>query len=102
MYAIIETGGKQLRVEVGQTIFVEKLEAEAGKTYSFDKVLLVSDSTLKIGKPYLSGAIVTAEVLKQGKSRKIKVFRYKSKHNERVTHGHRQPYTSLVIKEIKG
>ena len=100
MYAIIETGGKQVRVEVGQKIFVEKLEAEVGSTFTFDKVLLVADAKVSIGTPYVKGAIVTAKVEKQGKSKKIRVFKYKNKANERKTIGHRQPYTCLVIEAI--
>ncbi len=100
MYAIIETGGKQIRVEVGQKIFVEKLEAEVGSTFTFDKVLLVADAKVSIGTPYVKGATVTAKVEKQGKSKKIRVFKYKNKANERKTIGHRQPYTCLVIEAI--
>lgn len=100
MYAIIETGGKQVRVEVGQKIFVEKLEAEVGSTFTFDKVLLVADAKVSIGTPYVKGASVTAKVEKQGKSKKIRVFKYKNKANERKTIGHRQPYTCLVIEAI--
>lgn len=100
MYAIIETGGKQVRVEVGQKIFVEKLEAEVGSTFTFDKVLLVANAKVSIGTPYVKGATVTAKVEKQGKSKKIRVFKYKNKANERKTIGHRQPYTCLVIEAI--
>ena len=100
MYAIIETGGKQVRVEVGQKIFVEKLEAEVGSTFTFDKVLLVADAKVSIGTPYVKGATVTAKVEKQGKSKKIRVFKYKNKAIERKTIGHRQPYTCLVIEAI--
>jgi len=100
MYAIIETGGKQVKVEVGQTIYVEKLEVEEGKSYTFDKVVLVGGDKTKIGNPYVKGATVTASTVKQGKSKKLVVFKYKAKHNERVTHGHRQPYTALKIEAI--
>ena len=102
MYAIIETGGKQVRVEVGQKIFVEKLEVKENEKYEFDKVLLVSDKTAKVGTPYLEGASVTAKVEKQGKSKKIRVYKYKAKANEHKTIGHRQPYTCLVIEAING
>ncbi len=101
MYAIIETGGKQVRVEVGSKIYVEKLEAEVGSVVTIDKVLLVGDKTVKVGTPYVEGAKVTAKVEKQGKSRKIRVFKYKSKSNEHKTIGHRQPYTCLVVESIK-
>lgn len=101
MYAIIETGGKQVRVEVGSRIYVEKLEAEVGSTITIDKVLLVGDKSVKVGTPYVEGAKVTAKVEKQGLSKKIRVFKYKSKANEHKTIGHRQPYTCLVIESIK-
>ncbi|HOJ45540.1 MAG TPA: 50S ribosomal protein L21 [Bacilli bacterium] len=100
MYAIIETGGKQVKVEVGQKIYVEKLDVEAGATYTFDKVLLVADDKVTFGTPLVKGATVIAKVEKQGLSRKLKVFKYKAKHNVRKTIGHRQPYTSLVIEAI--
>lgn len=100
MYAIIETGGKQIKVEVGQKIYVEKLEVEAGETYTFDKVLLVADAKAKVGAPYVKGATVVAKVEKQGKSKKLRVFKYKAKHNVRKTIGHRQPYTCLSIESI--
>ena len=101
MYAIIETGGKQVRVEVGQKIFVEKLEVKENEAYSFDKVLLVSDKTLKVGTPYVEGAKVEAKVVKNGLGKKLRIYKYKAKHNERKTIGHRQPYTCLVIEAIK-
>lgn len=100
MYAIIETGGKQIRVEVGEKIFVEKLDAEVESVVTFDKVLLVADKKAKFGTPYVAGATVTAKVVKQGLSKKIRVFKYKAKTNERKTIGHRQPYTCLVIESI--
>ena len=101
MYAIIETGGKQVRVEVGSKIYVEKLEAEVGSVITIDKVLLLGDKSVKVGTPYVEGAKVTAKVEKQGLSKKIRVFKYKSKANEHKTIGHRQPYTCLVIESIK-
>lgn len=101
MYAIIETGGKQLRVEVGQQVFVEKLDVKANDKYVFEKVLLVADKTVKVGTPYVEGAKVTAKVVKQGLSKKIRIYKYKAKHNSaRRTIGHRQPYTCLVIESI--
>ena len=100
MYAIIETGGKQIRVEVGQQIYVEKLEGEVDAKVTLDKVLLVGDKTAKVGKPYVEGASVTAKIVKQGKERKIRVYKYKSKANYHKTIGHRQPYTCLVIESI--
>ena len=101
MYAIIETGGKQIRVEVGSKIYVEKLDAEVGSVVTFDKVLFVGDKTAKVGTPYVEGASVTAKVEKQGLGKKIRVFKYKAKSNEHKTIGHRQPYTCLVIESIK-
>ena len=102
MYAIIETGGKQLKVEVGQSIFVEKLDVAAGDAYVFDKVLLVSDKTAKVGTPYVKDAKVTAKVEKQGKEKKVIIFKYKAKKGStRRKHGHRQPYTKLVIEAIE-
>ena len=100
MYAIIETGGKQIRVEVGQQIYVEKLEGEVETQVTFDKVLLVSDKNAKVGTPYVKGATVVAKIVKQGLSKKIRVYKYKSKANYHKTIGHRQPYTCLVIESI--
>ena len=87
MYAVIETGGKQLKVEAGQEIYVEKLNVEAGDTVVFDKVVLLSNEGTKIGTPYVEGAKVTAKVVKQGKEKKIRIFMYKAKKGS--TH-HRQ------------
>ena len=101
MYAIIETGGKQVRVEVGQKIFVEKLEVKENEKYEFDKVLLVADKEVKVGTPYVEGAKVVAKVVKNGLGKKIRIYKYKAKHNSaRRMIGHRQPYTCLVIEAI--
>lgn len=100
MYAVIQTGGKQLRVEEGQTIFVEKLDVQEGDVVVFDKVLMIGGDKMKIGAPLVEGATVTAKVEKQGKSKKIIVFKYKPKKNYRKKQGHRQPYTRLVIEKI--
>ena len=103
MYAVIETGGKQLKVEAGQEIYVEKLNVEAGDTVVFDKVVLLSNEGTKIGTPYVEGAKVSAKVVKQGKEKKIRIFMYKAKKGS--THhrqGHRQPYTKLTIEAIEG
>lgn len=100
MYAIIETGGKQIKVEEGQAIFVEKLNAEAGETVTFDKVLMVGGDSVKVGAPTVEGATVTAKVEKQGRAKKIIVFKYKSKKNYKRKQGHRQPYTKVVIEKI--
>ncbi|MBN2540504.1 MAG: 50S ribosomal protein L21 [Bacilli bacterium] len=100
MYAVIETGGKQLRVEVGQEIFVEKLEVEAGAEYTFDKVLMIGGDKVKVGKPYVKNAAVKASVVKHGRSPKIIVFKYESKKHYHKKNGHRQPYTKLSITSI--
>lgn len=100
MYAIILTGGKQLKVEVGQKIYVEKLEVEAGQDFTFDKVLLVGDKTITAGNPTIAGATVVAKVEKQGLGKKLKIYKYKAKDNYHRTYGHRQPYTCLTIKSI--
>lgn len=100
MYAIILTGGKQLKVEVGQKIYVEKLDVEAGKDFTFNDVLLIGGDKVTTGNPTIKGATVVATVKKQGLGKKIRVFKYKAKANYRRTQGHRQPYTCLVIKSI--
>ncbi len=103
MYAIIETGGKQYRVQEGDTLFIEKLDVQAGDTVEFDKVLAVSgDNGLTVGTPVVAGAKVSAEVLKNGKGKKVIVFKYKSKKDYRKKQGHRQPYTQVQIKSING
>ena len=98
MKAIIETGGKQYTVEEGTEIFVEKLEGNAGDKVTFDKVLMLDG---KVGRPYVDGAKVLGEIVKQGKQRKIKIFKYNPKKNYHKTQGHRQPYTKIVIKSVK-
>lgn len=100
MYAIIETGGKQVKVEVGATVFVEKLNLNEGDEVVFDKVLLVGGEKAKVGAPYIKGATVKGKVTKNGKSEKIVVFKYKAKANYRKTQGHRQPYTRVSIESI--
>ncbi|PMC37173.1 50S ribosomal protein L21 [Bacillus sp. UMB0899] len=100
MYAIIETGGKQIKVEEGQVIYVEKLGADQGETVTFDKVLFVGGDNVQVGSPTVSGATVTAKVEKQGRQKKITVFKYKAKKNYRKKQGHRQPYTKVVIDKI--
>ena len=98
MKAVIETGGKQYLVEEGKVLYIEKLDAEAGSEITFDKVLM-ADGVL--GKPYVKGATVTATVEKNGKAKKVFVFKYNSKKNYRRTQGHRQPYTKVTVKSIK-
>ena len=100
MYAIIETGGKQYRVENGDVIYVEKLNAEENAEITFDKVIAVSDKTLKVGKPYVKDAFVKGTVLKNGKGKKVTVFTYKPKKGSARKMGHRQPYTKVQINEI--
>ncbi|GFN34494.1 50S ribosomal protein L21 [Tepidimicrobium xylanilyticum] len=103
MYAIIETGGKQYRVQEGDVVFVEKLDVEEGEKIDLSKVLLIKkEDDLVIGRPYVEGAKVEATVLKQGKSKKIIIFKYKPKKNYRKKQGHRQPYTKLKIEKIVG
>ncbi len=97
MKAVIETGGKQYRVEEGSVIYVEKLDVEAGKTYTFDKVIM-ADS--KVGTPYIKGATVEAKVEKHGKQKKVVIFKYLPKKSSHKKQGHRQPYTKLTITKI--
>lgn len=100
MYAIIETGGKQVKVEEGQEIYVEKISAEANETVTFDKVLFVGGDAVKVGTPLVEGATVTAKVEKQGRQKKISVIKFKRRKNYHRKQGHRQPYTKLVIEKI--
>ena len=100
MYAIIETGGKQYRVQEGDVLNIEKLNVEAGDTVEFDKVLVLAGEELKVGAPYVEGAAVDAVVVKNGKAPKIYVMTYKPKKNEKKKIGHRQPYTKIQISSI--
>ena len=102
MYAIIETGGKQYRVSVGDVVFIEKLNVNADETVTFDKVVVVSndEGAVKVGAPTVDGASVTAKVLKNGKSKKVTVFTYKPKKDSKRKKGHRQPYTQVRIEAI--
>lgn len=102
MYAIIETGGKQYQVNEGDVLYIEKLEAAAEETVTFDKVIAVNkDDAISVGTPYVEGATVSATVLKTGKAKKITVFTYKPKKNKKRKMGHRQPYTQVRIEAIK-
>lgn len=102
MYAVIETGGKQYKVQQGDVVFIEKLDAEAGSTVTFDKVLVLGGDDLKVGAPYVDGATVSASVVKQGKSKKVIVYKYKPKKGYHKKQGHRQPYTKVEITVING
>ena len=103
MYAVIETGGKQYQVNVGDIVFIEKLGVEADEKVTFDKVIaLGGDNGIKVGAPYVDGASVTAKLVKQGKAKKIYVFKYKAKKNEKKKIGHRQPFTKVQIVKIEG
>ena len=102
MFAIIVTGGKQYKVQEGDVVFVEKLEASEGEEVKFDTVLAVSGETFVAGAPTVEGAYVTAKVVKNGKGKKIHVLKYKSKKNEKKKIGHRQPYTKVQIDKIVG
>ena len=101
MYAVIETGGKQYKVSEGDILFIEKLEVAEGEAVTFDKVLVVADGeNVTVGAPVVAGATVTAKVEKQGKAKKIYVFKMKRKKNERSKKGHRQPFTKVIIEKI--
>ena len=101
VFAVIETGGKQYKVEKGTVLYIEKIVAEENETVKFDTVLAVSDENgFKVGAPYIAGASVEAQVVKQGKGKKIYVLKYKPKKNEKRKLGHRQPYTKVEITKI--
>jgi large subunit ribosomal protein L21 len=103
MYAVVETGGKQYKVEAGQTVRVEKLPGDKGASVTLDKVLLVTkDGKCQLGAPYVSGAKVVAKIIEQHRSRKVTHFHYKPKKAIRIKRGHRQPYTALQIESIQG
>ena len=102
MYAVIKTGGKQYRVQQGDVIFVEKLNAQADETVSFDALLIGDENGARIGTPVVEGAKVEGKVVSQVKSAKIVVYKYKAKKNERKKQGHRQPYTKVEITAING
>ncbi len=100
MFAVVKVGGKQYRVSEGDEIFVEKLKAEAGDTVTFDQVLMIDT---QVGTPYLENVMVEGSVIKNGKNKKIRIFKYKNKSRaNRRTQGHRQPYTKVKITKING
>ena len=101
MFAIFVTGGKQYKVAEGDVIFVEKLGVAEGEKVTFDKVLCVNGENLAVGTPYVAGATVVANVVKNGKSKKIDVIKYKAKKNEKKKIGHRQDYTKIQIEKIE-
>ena len=102
MYAIIEACGRQYKVQEGEAVYFEKLDVEEGKKVSFDKVVLISnDGKVTVGNPYVANAKVEGKVVSNGKAKKILVFKYKAKKNERKTRGHRQDYTKVEITSIK-
>lgn len=102
MYAVIQTGGKQYRVAPGETLRVEKLTGDKGATVTFDKVLMVGGASVRVGKPLVEGATVSAQILAQGRSKKVIVFKMKRRKNYRRKNGHRQPFTELRITGIEG
>lgn len=102
MYAVVETGGKQYKVTVGETIDVERLEANVGETIELDRVLMIADGDqVQIGNPVVDGASVAATVMDHDRGRKVIVFKYRPKQRYRRKIGHRQEYTRLRIDEIK-
>ena len=102
MFAVIETGGKQYKVQYGDVIYVEKLTANEDETVQFPVIALSDENGTKIGTPYVEGATVTGKVLKNGKAKKVTIFTYKSKKGEKRKRGHRQPYTKIQIEAVQG
>jgi large subunit ribosomal protein L21 len=103
MYAVIKTGGKQYRVAANDKLIVEKLEGEAGATVEFTEVLMLGgEGEPKVGKPFISGAKVTAEVVEQGRAKKVIAFKKRRRKNSRRKKGHRQEQTTVLIKDIVG
>ena len=100
VYAVIETGGKQYKVSVGDVIFVERLGAEENAKVDFNVVALADENGIKTGKPYVDGCKVSGTVLRNAKAKKVVVFKYKSKKNEKKKQGHRQPYSKVQIDTI--
>jgi ribosomal protein L21 len=102
MFAVIETGGKQYKVQYGDVIYVEKLAANEDETVTFPVVAICGEDGTKIGTPYVEGASVTGKVLKNGKAKKVTILTYKPKKGEKRKMGHRQPYTKIQIESVQG
>ncbi|MDO4671255.1 MAG: 50S ribosomal protein L21 [Aerococcus sp.] len=102
MYAMIKTGGKQIKVEEGKAIFVEKLDVAEGEKVTFDQVVFVGGDNAKVGTPVVEGATVEGTVEKQGREKKVTTFKYQSKKDTHRKQGHRQPYTRVMIDKING
>lgn len=104
MYAVVETGGKQYRLSVGDVLKVEKLPVEVGEKYVLDKVLLIKDDndSVKVGAPVVENAKVTVTAIEQGRGKKIIVYKYKRRKNERKKQGHRQAFTRIKVETIEG
>ncbi len=102
MYAIIATGGKQYKVSEGDIITIEKLGLDAGEKVKFDQVLAIGGDSLKVGTPTVDGATVEASVLREGRAKKVIVYKYKPKKGYHKKNGHRQPYTQVKIEKING
>jgi large subunit ribosomal protein L21 len=104
MYAVIETGGKQYRVQPGETVVVETLPGDAGDAVEFNRVLLISadDESVAVGRPAIAGALVTGEIVEQGLGEKLIVYKFKRRKNQRKRNGHRQPYTAVKIQTVQG
>ena len=103
MYAVIETGGKQYRVQPGETVMVETLPGGTGEPVEFGRVLLISsDEAVAVGRPVIAGAKVTGQIVEQGLGPKLTVFKFKRRKNQRKRNGHRQPYTAVKINQVFG
>jgi large subunit ribosomal protein L21 len=102
MYAVIHTGGKQYKVAPGENLRIEKIVGDKGTKVSFDKVLLIGGDAVKVGKPYIDGAKVNAEIVVQDRAKKIIVFKLRRRKNYRRKYGHRQPFTEIKITGIEG
>ena len=102
MYAIVRTGGRQYRVEPGDTIYLERLDSPVGATLTLDDVLLVGGDSPRVGNPRVAGASVVGTVVEQDRDKKIRIFKYKKRKHYRRTRGHRQAYTALRIDSVQG